>query len=469
MVALNAWEWPAIARIKAANPDALVLVYKDLSSTRDSAPCSSNQDDLPTGVDYCSTNTLHPDWFLTDSAGNRLRYDAWPDSWQMDVGNPAYQQAWLDNVRAGLTTRSWDGVFMDNALSGADDHHPGTYPARYPSHASIQDAYRSMLATVGSGLRVAGFVTVANIDKGRLFPGLWRSYLANIDGAFEEWFVDWSGTPGNYAWDWGPTGWKAQVDEIVDAVAAGKIAIVRAGSKPAGQDQQGFHYALASYLLANDGRSLFGFGEDVGYEPQYDWHLGAALGAYYPLGNSVFRRDFSSGAVVVNAAQSSDTTVPLGKQYQDESGNLVTSVTVGAQGAAILRVPSPPPPSQPTPPTSRSPRPTARPPSGANTGNQPPVTAPVPAPATTGVTSQEAVPPSAAPPVEGAPKEASTEPVHESGGSELAGRPPSGPGRDAGRSSSPAGGLVGLGAVALVGVGAVAWRRRLRRATRSPN
>src|SRR4051812_26250861 len=39
IVALNAWEWPAISRIKSANPGVLVLVYKDPSSTRDSVRC----------------------------------------------------------------------------------------------------------------------------------------------------------------------------------------------------------------------------------------------------------------------------------------------------------------------------------------------------------------------------------------------------------------------------------------------
>src|SRR5206468_12213729 len=47
LVALNAWEWQAIGRIRAANRDALVVVYKDLSSTRTNR-CSSSQDDLPT-------------------------------------------------------------------------------------------------------------------------------------------------------------------------------------------------------------------------------------------------------------------------------------------------------------------------------------------------------------------------------------------------------------------------------------
>ncbi len=51
VIALNAWDYPYIPAIKAANPATLVLVYKDLSSTRDFS-CHNGVDDaeLPTGV-----------------------------------------------------------------------------------------------------------------------------------------------------------------------------------------------------------------------------------------------------------------------------------------------------------------------------------------------------------------------------------------------------------------------------------
>ena len=334
LVALNAWQWPAIARIKAANRSALVVVYKDLSSTRDSR-CSASQDDLPTGVDYCQADTAHPEWFLTDAAGRRMRYGGYPDHWQMDVGNTAYQQAWIDNVRSGLAARGWDGVLMDNALTGADDYHRGVTSPRYPTNESIQKAYQSFLAKIGGALTQ---FTMANISNGRRYPGLWKSYIGPLQGGYEEIFLDWSSQPNReYLADKGPDGWSAQVHEITDAEAMGKMAMVRAGSMEGTVDVEGFKYALGSYLLANGGHSFFSFGNSSSWHPAFDWNLGAAIGPYYAVGKSVYRRDFSAGVVLVNASERDSATIDLRGQYQDEDNRTVTSVTLGPQRAAILR------------------------------------------------------------------------------------------------------------------------------------
>jgi hypothetical protein len=90
VISLNAWEYDQIPKIKAANPDTVVLVYKDMSSTRSYAGAYSGGVDaalLPSGVGYGMANASHPDWFLTDAAGNRLTYSGYADHWQMDVGN----------------------------------------------------------------------------------------------------------------------------------------------------------------------------------------------------------------------------------------------------------------------------------------------------------------------------------------------------------------------------------------------
>ncbi|HEX8867649.1 MAG TPA: putative glycoside hydrolase, partial [Lentzea sp.] len=91
-VVLNAWEGDLAAKLKKANPKIQTFVYKDLSSTRSYA-CSNGVDDsdLPTGVGYCAAD---PSWFLLDPNGHRFEYDGYEGHWQMDVGNPDYQNAW---------------------------------------------------------------------------------------------------------------------------------------------------------------------------------------------------------------------------------------------------------------------------------------------------------------------------------------------------------------------------------------
>jgi hypothetical protein len=150
-VVLNAWEGHLVPELKAANPDIQVFVYKDLSSTRSYA-CRDGADDrdLPTGIGYCDADDHHPEWFLLGPDGKRFEYSGYPGHWQMDVGDPGYQQAWADNVVADSTGAGFDGVFMDNALFSCDAYHVGVCPREYPTDAAIQGAYRSMLANLGA-------------------------------------------------------------------------------------------------------------------------------------------------------------------------------------------------------------------------------------------------------------------------------------------------------------------------------
>ncbi|HWH35730.1 MAG TPA: putative glycoside hydrolase, partial [Acidimicrobiales bacterium] len=86
--------------------------------------------------------------------------------------------------------------------------------------------------------------------------------------------------------------------------------------------------------------------------PEFDWDLGQPTGPYTHLGSSVYRRDFSAGTVVVNAAASSPVTLDLGGRYLDHDGNPITTLTLGATRGAVLRAaprsttttaPAPPP------------------------------------------------------------------------------------------------------------------------------
>jgi Hypothetical glycosyl hydrolase family 15 len=338
-LALQARDHELIAGIKAVDPRIVVLAYKDLSVT-DETPSSNgmNIGDLDNGVSYAEAQS-HPDWFLGDKSGNRIRFDDFRHLWQMDVGNAGYQKRWIDNVQTSLKEHGFDGVIMDDALTLADEHHQGVVPSGYPTNKTFQDAYASMLAAVGESMHAAGLLTVANISNAFETPGVWGRYLTHLDAGFQEHFVNWTTTPGSgYVWDWGPNGWRAQVDEIVTAAAMGKWAAVKSGNLSRSQDPAGYFYGLGSYLLANDGNSLFG-SADLGYQPEYDWNLGAPRGSYYavPGATSVYRRDFTQGTVIVNASQGSTATINLGNDYRNESSNLVSSVTLGPQRATILR------------------------------------------------------------------------------------------------------------------------------------
>jgi hypothetical protein len=337
VIVFNAWESSYIAQVKAVNPNIIALVYKDLSSTRSYA-CSRGVDnaELPTGVGYCDANANHPAWFLHDRRGRRMEWNGYQGHWMMDVGNHDYWQAWLEGVRRDVVARGWDGVWIDNALTERGAY--GMDPAQYPDDASMQSATRSMLAVVGPSLRAASLFTVANIDA-RRFPNLWADWIGLLSGGFDEHFVDWSDTPNSsYEWDWGADGWRAQVAEITSASAAGRTAVVR--SVTVGSDVEGLRYSLASYLLANDGRQIFGDLFDVAsWYPEYDYDLGEPSGSFYALGNGVYRRNFTAGSVVVNASRATTQTIRLGGVFVDGTGRRVDAVTLNGTRAAILRRP----------------------------------------------------------------------------------------------------------------------------------
>ncbi|MBK9179278.1 MAG: hypothetical protein IPM45_06815 [Acidimicrobiales bacterium] len=339
LVILNAWEWREIASIKAANPQAIVLVYKDLSSTRSYAGAYDGGRDaalLPTGVGYGFADREHPEWFLTDAAGRRLEWAPYHDHWFMDVGNPEYQEQWLWNVFDELDRNGWDGVFIDNALTRATAY--GTAPAAYPTDAALQAATRSMLANVGPRLHAVGFLTIANVSDARLFPGLWADWLQLVDGAMEENFVNWDRTPGgSYVWDWGPDGWRAQVDEVATAASLGKVAAVVVQGDP--RDAEAARYGLASYLLASDGRSMISVTNAGLWLPELGWDLGAPLGPAEDLGGSVLRRRFERGLVLVNASQGGTAQVALDRAHVDARGRSVSALSLPAQRAAVLRLP----------------------------------------------------------------------------------------------------------------------------------
>jgi putative glycosyl hydrolase-like family 15 (GHL15) protein len=341
-IVLNAWEGALIPKLKGANPDIQVFVYKDLTSTRSYA-CRGGVDDadLPTGIGYCEADEDHPEWFLLDQRGRRFEYSGYAGHWQMDVGNPYYQQAWADNVVAASTEAGFDGVFMDNALFPCDAYHEGTCPAKYPTDAAMQAAYVSMFASTRDEFTAAGLTTVANLSNARLYEGAWEASTEHLDGGFDEWWLTFD--DGNLLSEY-PQGWSRQVAEIAANEAAGKVTWVQPHFTP-GSDQP-FRYALASYLMAATGTSSIAevattddYSGPTPWHPEYDWDLGTPTGPYREVATNIFRRDFTCGAALVNANRtgSAAVSVKLGARYTDHHSQTVTSVTLRGTTGSVLR------------------------------------------------------------------------------------------------------------------------------------
>ena len=384
-VILHSWEADRIAQLKSSNPNLKALEYKDASLTA-SYSCKNGVDDalIPTGVGYCYSDKNHPEWFLTDPAGNRIQSCSWSSLWLMDVGNASYQQAWLDNVATEAKARGFDGVMLDDVNQSQTGHLCGRTIAKYPQAADFTAAMSSFMAKVGRGLSSRGLLVMPNIFIANWWDSsgiaAWDTFLSNSSGAVQEYFTKWGTDSGQWFTDDGGyhNDWTSRQEFLRRTQAAGKIFVGLTYAPST--DLRSMRYARASFLADwNGGPSALSFEpttpeQQDPYNSLWTKDLGSPLGAKYRVGLA-WRRDFSGGVIVVNPS-TSQQTVGLGGTFSTLSGQLVTSVTLGTADAAILMpsgAPSPPPAPPPPAPPPAPPPPAPPPPASPPTNTSPPI------------------------------------------------------------------------------------------------
>jgi hypothetical protein len=345
-VILHSWQAGLIPQLKSTNPSIKVLVYKDTAATLSYA-CHGGADDarLPAGVGYCWAGANRPDWFLQDTTGARIEFCDFPGAWQMDVGDPAYQQKWLENVLADLRSAPWDGVMLDDVNQSETWHLCGRTIARYPTAAAYAAATESFLSRVGPALRGAGYLAMPNIalDDWWSQDGLsrWDRWVSYSSGAIQEYFSKWGHGTGRWFTDDGMhNDWSGRQALFTRTQAAGKtfIGIAYAPS----DDARSMRYARASFLLDwNGGSSALVFEPTTpeAQDPYFaDWttDIGAPAGARVRVGVA-WKRVFANGIVVLDPSPSTPQTVSLGGNYVLPDGTIGSTVTVGPTEAVVLR------------------------------------------------------------------------------------------------------------------------------------
>ena len=340
-VTLHAWDAGRIPQIRAENPNAKILVYKDMAATPD-YDCHAGVDDplLPSGLGYCWTLQNHPDWFTTDPQGRRLQWTVYPGNWQMDVGSPGYQDQWAANVLADMKAQGWDGVVIDDANVDERPQLGGQTMSEYPTQPSYQAATRSFLANVGPKLTKAGFLVIPNIQADPVLANasLWADWAQFTSGGTREYWMKWgAGTDGQY----GDGGW-ADLMKVMETVEGeGKIFLTTT-SAPAG-DVRSMRWGRASFLIGwNGGPSAFSFDPSAPVDPwSADWttDVGVPAGPKQALGGGVYRRDYTQGTAIVNTSGQAARTVDLGRSYVTPEGLPVTQVTLQPLTGLVLRLP----------------------------------------------------------------------------------------------------------------------------------
>jgi hypothetical protein len=331
-VVLQAWEGERAAQLKAANPDLLVLVYQNLSAM---AQGTSREGLSSSGVNYAEADTSHPEWFLREASGKRIAEQDYSWLWLADIGNPAYQQRWTENVLATLRSGPWDGVFIDDTNTTAKFHvDPPSRIVRYPTDAAYQAAVGSMLAFAGPQITATGKLALPNFGAWQEFPEVVAGWLASVSGGMDQMFAKWSPVPGRgYA---GPTRWRIQLREIQTTEKMGKRFLAVTHAAPG--DTRALRFGWATALLGASGDTAFfvtgAHGGDT-WSSEYEITLGRAVAAAKPTGNGIWKRAFANGLVAVNP-----TIAPLGLRfgaaYSGSGLNHARGAILAPQSALIL-------------------------------------------------------------------------------------------------------------------------------------
>src|SRR5207302_9332714 len=138
-------------------------------------------------------------WLLRDGAGGLLVNRSYPDNYIGDVGNPAYQHAWLHNVSRLLRRHGDDGVFIDDVIADLQEV-AGTEAAKYPTSRSWANAELSFIRTVGAGLRAKGYYVLVNAsgyvpgnpasNNGSNTLTWWRQLAPHVSGLMNEYYQE---------------------------------------------------------------------------------------------------------------------------------------------------------------------------------------------------------------------------------------------------------------------------------------
>ncbi|MCT2581998.1 putative glycoside hydrolase family 15 protein [Actinophytocola gossypii] len=338
VVVLNATETEAMRTLHELNPKVKVLVYKDLSSTRNYPGAVHGDTDatwLPSGIGYFDAQRNNPQWFALDTAGKRIEWNGYPKHWQMTVWDPAYQKAWAKAVTEEVTREGWDGVLADNDFNTLSHYSSaileGTANAQQTDR-KLRDGLDAFLAVAGTALEKAGKMFVPNVSETHLIPGRWTAH-GRFSGAMEEnfGFRDDGGTGGLITFrgnEW---------EELRAQAALGESWLLLI-TKTTDDRQERAGYASAA-LLAGPHTCWTRATTETYLDPEWshlqDTGLGEAVDRATRHTNGVWTRTYTGGWVAVNPTATAATVKPPGGLV-DLKGAPVTQVELAAADGVVL-------------------------------------------------------------------------------------------------------------------------------------
>ncbi len=292
----------------------------------------------------------HEEWILRDAAGNRL-YIPWGCSggtcpqYAGDIASSAYRHAWIAEAKAALA-HGYAGLWIDDVnLSFRVSNGNGEQVAPLDPNTGrtmTETAWQEYVATFTEEIRTA--LPSAEILHNSIWYAGGPERLGNpsvkreISSAnyinLERGVNDEGLTGGNGEWSV-----KALLSFADYVNSSGRGVILDGGSNtPTGRE-----YSLAAYYLISSGNDGLGNGAMTpeNWWSAYDANLGEAEGARTEW-NGLLRRNFSDGIALLNEPGEPARTVTLPAPMYNTEGKVVSTVTIGAAGGAVLRYVEPP-------------------------------------------------------------------------------------------------------------------------------
>jgi hypothetical protein len=320
---------PYVSAMKSENPRLQLFAYMNSTFTY--------RTDLPESA------------YSHDAEGNRIYPYEWPSTFLLDPTSPIALD--FQERRASLVMRQsgYDGLFADvtglaplslsyvNALP----INPSTGEVWTPTEwleavGVVIDRIRAVIGArpiITNGLKSGPAYYGATPLPGEIIfgPGI-------VGSVAESWLRHPSDPISAYPSE---TRWKQNVDMLIDvgSHAGSVLAMTKTWANGTIEQKDAWYrFAIASWLMGNDGRAYFHFTADKGDtlldRPLNHLDLGPAVGPYTKL-DGVYQRFFTGGRVFVNPTTTSQT-IPLGDGYRTLSGTPITSITLGPNSAEIL-------------------------------------------------------------------------------------------------------------------------------------
>jgi hypothetical protein len=306
-------------------------------------------------------NMFPVSWYMKDRAGNKIRSRGW-GNYLMDPRSTAAHTAggvtyngWTDWVRKRCKALMdklpiLDGCFLDMLgtapLAGSYNAN-GATPSNGGKPFTSQQ-WIAMTASVGRAVEsyTGGPVQGNGMGNGsRYYEEPTKPLFDNMASSMAE---IWLRTPVQSATAYpNLEKWRKDVQSLIDTDGddAVVVTVKTWAGGTAAQKEAWRKFALASYLLGNNGRDYFEFTSDRAkmpwndLSPLYDLPIGSptenAASVDGFLRNGVYQRNFTGGRVLVNPGER-PVTVALGGTFRTPSGSAVSSITLGAHDAEIL-------------------------------------------------------------------------------------------------------------------------------------